>query len=189
MNLEGTRQSSLLLSLPPELQMHISVQAALPDATSLALTCKTALGISRLRNLPTPDPVAHRAPWSADPSWQYTDLDSLNPECRCGQLETVLRQIRPRNARGHVDRTRSLCVDCVRYLPRRRSHWRARADALRSRYWDGEVQGDWDIAVLYFSTGVKMQCPPCRLREHGDIIDRDTVHGLTPAELASLAGA
>lgn len=190
LSLAGARQDSRLVRLPAELVLQIAgwLRPSAADAVALSLTCKRLLNIL-LRRLRTPDPGAHRAPWSADPCWRYTDLPSLEPACGCGQLETLLRRrLRPRDARGRVDRTRRLCVDCLTYLPRRRGHWAAAARRLRRRnaLWDDELQGDWDLAAGYFGRGVRMQCPLCRLREHGGVIDRDKVHGLTPAELASL---
>lgn len=169
--------------------MNICSQAELMDGVCLALSCKRMLDISQLCAVKTPRPVSHRAPWSADPSWLYVDLDSLEPECRCGQMEVFLRRIVPRNPRGRVDRTMQLCVDCMKYLPRRRTYWEARARVLRNSDWDREVEEDWALASKYFGAAIKMQCPQCRLQEHGNIIYRDRVHGLTPAELAGLTGS
>lgn len=188
MHTEGAPQQSTLFRLPPELLLHISAQAGLVDRVCFALSCKHLLAVSRLGPLETPDPSSHRAPWSADPFWQYTDLDSLEPECICGRMEVLLRRVQPLNQRGRADRTLQLCVDCMKYLPRRRRFWHARARELRNADWDDEVEGDWKLAMSYFGAAIKMQCPQCRLQEHGNIINRDRVHGLTPAELASLAG-
>ena len=173
MDLNGKTQSSGLLRLPPEILMHISSQADPVDRIPMALSCKKLLAISQIKRVDAPDPIAHRAPWSANPAWRFTDLDSLNPECRCGGLEVLLRQIRPRNTKGHVDRTLQLCVDCLKYLPRRKSYWISKRQDLETDAWDSEVEGDWDHAAQYFSTGIKMQCPKCRLQEHGNIIGGD----------------
>lgn len=154
--------------------MHISQQADPVDRVSLALSCKELLAASQLRTLEVPHPMAHRAPWSADPAWRYTDPESVKPECQCGGLEKLLRQIRPKNPKGHADRTLHLCVDCLKYLPRRKSWWLAKREELGVNAYYGEVIFDWDHAAHNFSTGIRMQCPKCRLQEHGDLIGVET---------------
>lgn len=146
--------------------MHIFAQADPADRPPLALSSKSLLAVSQLHKLEIPDPMAHRAPCNVDPEWLFNELAYVYPKCGCGGLERLLRQIRPKMPNGQPDRSLQLCVDCMKYLPRCKAYWLAQAQELGNETWDTEDQEEWDHARKFFSTGIKVQCPRCRLGEY-----------------------
>ncbi|KFA76698.1 hypothetical protein S40288_10927 [Stachybotrys chartarum IBT 40288] len=150
-------RTSRLLVLPLEIMMLIFSHANLEDQVAIALSCKSLLRIAFTCHLQLPNPEAHRATWRRNPE-QST--------CNCGILPTILQRFRPRDARGRTSRSWTLCVDCLQYRPTRKAYWSRKLATLNIRDW-GKPEGQmWQAAVKWFAMGVKLQCPPCHLKEH-----------------------
>ncbi|KFH40985.1 hypothetical protein ACRE_083060 [Hapsidospora chrysogenum ATCC 11550] len=158
---------SPLLKLPTEIFLLISENAHTLDRITLALTCKDALAKSLLLRLQVPSPFFHRTPWSS------VTLDFNKPLCHCGGLEPLLRRLRPRNPAGYADRAWKLCVDCMRYRPRRAGYWHNKRRATRHVANAARVSA-WKNAVTNFRAGNKSQCPKCRMRKLRIVIGYDS---------------
>lgn len=166
-------QSSRLLELPPETLINVFEEADPLDRVALALTCKSLLSVAILHKIKTIEPKSHRAPWSNNPAWEFTDFESTRPECECRLMEDLLKQIWPLNAKGRKDHTIQICVDCLRLLPKRKGYWIVTLTKLQNKYWTADAVEDWVYATKMFSSGVKIQCPRCRMQEHGSIIQNE----------------
>ena len=152
-------QSCPLLRLPLEILMHIINQADLVDGVLLAVSCKFMLRISQSCHLQVPNPVTHRA------TWHRKSLEQVQPICRCTLSIDILNRFRPRSSQGRPSRASTICIDCVRYRPTRKAYWLAVLAKMDTQGW-GKDEGElWQSAVMWFSAGVKLQCPTCRMSE------------------------
>lgn len=134
--------------------MHIFNQAELVDAVMLALSCKHLLRTSVLCDLDVPYTWAHQAVWSRAAASPIT-----GPSCDCRRAVELLKRWPPTNRRGW-----NLCVDCLAYLPTKKSIWSAKR---LEREWPNLVshQIQYLKAVPLFTKKLKVQCPLCHVKE------------------------
>jgi hypothetical protein len=125
-----------LLQLPVELLLEIFSHAGPEDQLCLALSCRWLLHISTARPLLISSAAGHR---------------SL-PFCPRGQ--SLLRRIKPLDARGRQKRTLALCCDCLRYRPRRLSYWKGTTMA-------DESGPCWSWVLQSWKSTYSAQCPEC----------------------------
>ena len=164
------KQESILINLPREIQLLIFTSCTPNDRIALALSCKELLKLHTLEPLEVPRFNAHCAPWNASLKWKCNS--SYLPACPCGGLEKLLLQCPPYLPGGRPARSRQLCVDCMKWLPRRASYWKEKADRFRNEFWDKNHDAEWTKATNLFSKNLKRQCPKCYF------IEQDANHEL-----------
>lgn len=165
MSLKPAVQVSTFANLPHEVKLLIFDELAPNDRIALALSCKNMMQMHDLNPLEVPKFNSHCAPWNASLKWQYDG--SYLPTCRCGGLESLLLQCCPQLPTGRPAWSRQLCVDCQKWLPRRVSYWKEKADTFRNDFWDAHHDAEWMKATELFSKNRKRQCPKCYFIEQG----------------------
>ena len=131
------------------------------DSILLALSCKTLLRVATICGLQVPNPEAHRAPWN-----RLSRSSSQTIHCECRSTENLLGRFCPRDVNGRRSRSWALCVDCVSYRPTRKAYWTIQLTKMRTSEWDKKLDELWKSSVRWFATGVRVQCPGCRLQEY-----------------------
>lgn len=156
LNMDCDLNSSLLLTLPPEILTMIFEQAPLVDKVMLATSCKRMLAIGRLCKLSVPDRKYHGAPWSVKA------VEETTGPCSCLHMEELLGRFRPRDVHGRPSRAWSWCVDCSMFRPTRRGWWTNELKIIcteRQLHCAGP-------SINWYSRGLKRQCPRCWLHEN-----------------------
>ncbi|KAI5458464.1 hypothetical protein BGZ63DRAFT_391429 [Mariannaea sp. PMI_226] len=176
----GTNTSMLLFKLPPEILIHIFNETdSIADSISLAFSCKALLRIATLCELEVPNRVAHMARWAPIPPNEGEHLQ----HCTCVNMEFLLQRIRQRDSRGFPSRAWSVCIDCMRCLPTRKSYWSRMQNEIELAEWEKDDGRKWDNVVKHFSTGVRLQCPSCVVKEWNyreEFISRPRIEGPPP---------
>lgn len=71
-------------------------------------------------------------------------------------MEGFLRLVKPLTASGRAKNAWSVCNDCMRYRPRRKSYWKKR----QGEWVSTEVWGDaWEGKVSGWNANYSLQCP------------------------------
>ncbi|UPL01890.1 hypothetical protein LCI18_012824 [Fusarium solani-melongenae] len=159
--LSGQTDSSscLLFKLPPEILVQISQHAQPIDRVMLALSCKRMLAASELFHLRVPDRDHHVSRWSSEPPKPKEN------RCSCSLTKDLLQRFRPVDSRGRVSRAWSWCVDCNRYLPKRKGYWNGVLRKMNTQDWTDTTYSTWDSDVYWYNSGYKRQCPSCNRRQ------------------------
>lgn len=146
-----------LVRLPSELLLHLFSHITDPiDQLCLALACRRLLQVSSFLRVKIPSVAKHR----------------YLPPPLCHRVLSLLRRLAPLDVRGRPKRSSALCCDCLRYRPKKKSHWKNDGERYAIMEPGIDVWEIWDNRVSSWTSSYSFQCPACLLKERLDVLER-----------------
>ncbi|KAI1398885.1 hypothetical protein F4819DRAFT_467001 [Hypoxylon fuscum] len=135
--------SARITELPTELLVGIFKHLKAEDRLCLALSCKRILQSSSMVSIRIPLVAKHR----------------LHPSPICPAMLSLLRRLAPQDALSHSRKKKlSLCCDCLRYRPKRKSYWKKEGKRYPT---ENPHAGVWEDIVMSWNSEYSFQCPSC----------------------------